>query len=415
MNSIVSTELPVSTLEGSRHNPRKVFELEQLSALAASISQHGVLQPIRVIPKPDVPDRYIIVAGERRWRASILAGKITIPAVIAPPDEETRLREIQLDENMQRVPLTPLEEAQAYADLQSGYGYTIALLSTRFQHSQDYIRDRLALLSLQPVVQQMVESGKLKLGTALAVRAVEEPSMQEQLARRSVEEGWTVQQTVQIVRQYKHEQHQAILRRRREAKQLRLLQKLSELGPVVTPETYDPKSHHRNWDLRFPRCQTCSLKGNFLRSDQQVEEICVVPDCYKALLQAERSAQMEALRMRTRERMEAFGRVLATSEVTDDHFLYLLWVLIYYRGPTGKALREHLGLPPYSHLFAARSEEWRVIATWSREHVLTQIVFLCTNTLANLPNDLLPQGLKQSLITQFGLPSHVLGCSSPDQ
>jgi hypothetical protein len=78
-------------------------------------------------------------------------------------------------------------------------------------------------------------------------------------------------------------------------------------------------------------------------------------------------------------------------------------------------LRKQLGLPAYSHLFAARSEEWRVIATWSREHVLTQIVFLCTNTLANLPNDLLPQGLKQSLITQFGLPPHVLGEPSPDQ
>ena len=150
------------------------------------------------------------------------------------------------------------------------------------------------------------------------MRAIDNATMQEQLARRSVEEGLTVQQTVQIVRQYKHEQLQATLRRRREARQLQLLQRLGELGPVVTPETYDAKTHHRIWDLCFTQCQTCSLKGNFLRSDNQVEDVCVVPDCYDAHLKAAHEAQVEALRMRTRERMKAFDRVLATSEVTDE-------------------------------------------------------------------------------------------------
>lgn len=236
----------------------------------------------------------------------------------------------------------------------------------------------------------LVESGNLKLGAALAVRLVDEASVQEQLAHRVVDEGLTVQQTAQLVRQYKHEQRQAVLRKRRRERQTQILQRLAVLGPVVTPETYDAKIHHRIWDLCFSQCQICSVKGNFLRSDGQVEEICVVPDCYDALLHAAREAQMEALRKRTQERMEAFGLVLRTEEVTDDHLLYLLWLLIYLL-PMSDGLRKQLGLPAYSHLFAARSEEWRVIATWSREHVLTQIVFLCTNTLANLPNDLLPK------------------------
>ncbi len=162
MNHVVSTELPVDALEASAHNPRKTFESEALLKLATSINEHGVLQPICVVPKSGVADRYIIVAGERRWRAAILAGKLTIPAVIMPPAEEGRLWEIQLDENMQRVQLSPLEEAQAYADLQSEHGYTIATLSARFQHSQDSIRDRLALLDLTPAVKALVASGSLK-------------------------------------------------------------------------------------------------------------------------------------------------------------------------------------------------------------------------------------------------------------
>ena len=158
-----------------------VFEPEALDELAASIREHGVLQPILV--RPLGPNTYQIVAGERRWRASRLAGLETIPALIEEIDDDTAL-EIAIIENLQREDLTPLDEAAMYDRMVHEHGYSIRKLADKLGKDKGYLENRLRLADAPPEIRELVSLRKDSLSHAYELMKVEDPKKRRRLAEQ---------------------------------------------------------------------------------------------------------------------------------------------------------------------------------------------------------------------------------------
>lgn len=180
--------LHIAQIQPNPFQPRKEFNQEELEELAQSIREKGVFQPILVRRQNNV---YQIIAGERRFRASQLAGKDSIPALVRDQVSDRDMREVALLENIQRVQLNAIEEALAYQELINSCGYTHEQLSDRLGKSRPAISNSLRLLKLVDAVQSMVSEGILSAGHARVLAGMEE-SLQETLAKRAVEEGWNV-------------------------------------------------------------------------------------------------------------------------------------------------------------------------------------------------------------------------------
>jgi ParB family transcriptional regulator, chromosome partitioning protein len=190
-------ELPLSAITPNPRQPRGVFDPEELEGLAASIRDMGLLQPVVVRPLGD--ERFELVAGERRLRASRMAGLTRIPAVVRATEDQDLLKEA-LVENIHRVQLNPLEEAAAYQQLLEDFDFTQDELARRLGKSRPTISNALRLLSLPPVVQRKVAAGVLSAGHAKAILSLEDRASQERLAERIVSEGLSVRATEEVVR-----------------------------------------------------------------------------------------------------------------------------------------------------------------------------------------------------------------------
>jgi ParB/RepB/Spo0J family partition protein len=173
--------VPVDHIEPNPEQPRMVFEPEALNELAASIREHGVLQPILV--RPLGPNTYQIVAGERRWRASRLAGLETIPALIEEIDDDTAL-EIAIIENLQREDLTPLDEAAMYDRMVHEHGYSIRKLADKLGKDKGYLENRLRLADAPPEIRELVSLRKDSLSHAYELMKVEDPKKRRRLAEQ---------------------------------------------------------------------------------------------------------------------------------------------------------------------------------------------------------------------------------------
>jgi ParB family transcriptional regulator, chromosome partitioning protein len=180
--------LSISQIQPNPFQPRKEFDQGELEELAASIREKGIFQPILVRRQAGV---YQIIAGERRFRASQLAGKDTIPAMVRDQVTDRDMREIALLENIQRVQLNAIEEALAYQELINSCGYTHDQLSHQLGKSRPAITNSLRLLKLSEGVQQKVSNGTLSAGHARVLAALE-PERQNALAQRILAEGWSV-------------------------------------------------------------------------------------------------------------------------------------------------------------------------------------------------------------------------------
>lgn len=192
------TEIPLSEIRANPYQPRKSFDQDKLKELASSIKEHGVFQPI-LVRKSQVSG-YELVAGERRLRASKLAGKETIPAIVVEFDE-TEMMEISLLENIQREDLSPMEEAEAYKQLIDKIGYTQDELARRLGKSRSNITNSLRLLKLPLEIQNYVREGKLSYGQARTILSLEEEKAQLALAEKAVKEGLTVRSLERLVNQ----------------------------------------------------------------------------------------------------------------------------------------------------------------------------------------------------------------------
>jgi ParB/RepB/Spo0J family partition protein len=173
--------VPVDHIEPNPEQPRMVFEQDALDELAASIREHGVLQPILV--RPLGPNTYQIVAGERRWRASRQAGLETIPALIEEIDDDTAL-EIAIIENLQREDLTPLDEAAMYDKMVHEHGYSIRKLADKLGKDKGYLENRLRLADAPPEIRELVSLRKDSLSHAYELMKVEDPKKRRRLAEQ---------------------------------------------------------------------------------------------------------------------------------------------------------------------------------------------------------------------------------------
>jgi ParB family chromosome partitioning protein len=190
------SELPVEAISANPRQPRGEFDEEQLSELALSIAEVGLLQPVVVRRLGD--DTYELVMGERRWRAARRAGMARIPAIIRHTPDDALLRDALL-ENLHRASLNPLEEAAAYQQLLDDFECTHDVLASRLGRSRPQISNTIRLLRLPPAVQRRVAAGVLSAGHARALLAVDDAETQERLAGRVVAEGISVRGLEELV------------------------------------------------------------------------------------------------------------------------------------------------------------------------------------------------------------------------
>ena len=171
--------VPVDHIEQNPQQPRLAMNQEALDELAASIREHGVLQPILV--RPVGPNTYQLIAGERRWRASKQAGLATIPALIEEIDDDTAL-EISIIENLQREDISPLDEAAMFDRMVSEHGYSIRKLADKLGKDKGYVENRLRLADAPDEVRELVSLRKDTLSHAYELMKVEDPKRRRRLA-----------------------------------------------------------------------------------------------------------------------------------------------------------------------------------------------------------------------------------------
>lgn len=180
--------IPVNNVRPNPYQPRKVFNDDSIKELSESIKEHGVFQPILV---RESIQGYELIAGERRLRASKLAGLKEIPAITLEFND-TEMMEISLLENIQREDLSAIEEAEAYQKLIENLGYTQEELAKRISKSRSYVTNTMRLLKLPSEVKQMVQANEISYGHARALINIEDEDEQIELAKKTVKEGLTV-------------------------------------------------------------------------------------------------------------------------------------------------------------------------------------------------------------------------------
>ena len=186
-----SLSLPISQVESCSSQPRKHFDEASLAELAASIQEHGIIQPLTV--RKLASGYYQIIAGERRWRAARLAGLSEVPVIVIEADDR-KAAELAMIENLQREDLNPMEEAAGFQSLIETYHMTQEEAATRVGKSRSAVTNALRLLSLTPSVRKLVEEGKLSAGHACALLPLS-PAVQESAAAAVVSGGLSVRQT----------------------------------------------------------------------------------------------------------------------------------------------------------------------------------------------------------------------------
>ena len=185
-------EVPVELIRANPDQPRRRFDPESISALAESIAEAGVVQPVILRPLPD--GRYELIAGERRWRAAREAGIDLIPALLRDEDEATRMQ-TALIENVAREDLNPVDEARACAALVEDLGLTKEELARRIGRSRVAVSNLVRLLDLPDEALELLESGELTEGHGRAVLQAKGADTRAELARRAAAGGWSVRET----------------------------------------------------------------------------------------------------------------------------------------------------------------------------------------------------------------------------
>ena len=190
-------DIEISLIDNNPGQPRKNFDPTAIKELAMSIKEYGVIQPI-ILKRNG--DRYVIVAGERRFRASKVAGLKNIPAIVREYNEQ-QVKEIALLENIQREDLNPIETARAMKELLTTYDWTQEVLADKLGKSRPVVANYVRLLTLQPEVIQLIESGKLSAGHARSLVVVEDPEVQIKLAKQAVTKKITVRDMEKAVKE----------------------------------------------------------------------------------------------------------------------------------------------------------------------------------------------------------------------
>ncbi len=200
------TVVRLTEVEPNPTQPRKVFENEPLEALAESIAQHGIIQPIVVRPKDGM---YMIVTGERRWRAARMAGLSEVPVIIIEADDR-KAAELALVENLQRKDLNPVEEARAYADLIEEYSYTQEEIAKKVGRSRSSVTNSLRLLDLPDAVLEKLSYGEILEGHAKVLLSLKDKEKIEKAAEIVVTKELSVRDTEKLVKAMNEEPKETV-------------------------------------------------------------------------------------------------------------------------------------------------------------------------------------------------------------
>ena len=195
VNTVI--EVPVGNIRPNPHQPRKHFDEIRLQELSASIRQHGLIQPITV--RHLGSHRFELISGERRWRATMMAGIDRIPAYVREVNDNDSIA-LALIENLQREELNPIEVGQGYQRLIDECEYTQEQVATRIGKNRSTVTNTLRLLNLPAVVQAALRDGKISMGHARALVSVEDADAQEKLLLKAIEEDYSVRQIEEAVR-----------------------------------------------------------------------------------------------------------------------------------------------------------------------------------------------------------------------
>ena len=223
--------VPVDRIDSNPQQPRLAFDEATLEELAASIREHGVLQPILVRPRDD--GRYQLIAGERRWRASKIAEQKTIPALIEDIDDDTAL-EISIIENLQREDISPLDEAAMYDRMIREHGYSIRRLADKLGKDKGYLENRLRLADAPPEVRELVSLRKDTLSHAYELMKVTDPKKRRRLADQ------VARNELSLVK----------LREKIDGRPRRASTAADELDDAPEPEAAEPAGAAEGWDER---------------------------------------------------------------------------------------------------------------------------------------------------------------------
>lgn len=192
------TKIPMHLIDRNLNQPRQTFDDEKLTELSESIKIHGVLQPVLVTNQDG---RYLLVAGERRWRASKLAGLKEIPAIIKELSEE-EMSEIALIENLQRDDLNPIEEAQGIKNLMTQFKMTQEEVSKKLSKSRPAIANMLRLLNLPEYITKYIVDGTLSAGHGRCLVAISNTALQKRLSEKTIAENLNVRQLEKLVKEF---------------------------------------------------------------------------------------------------------------------------------------------------------------------------------------------------------------------
>lgn len=199
--------ISIETIVSNKKQPRKFFNDDKIAELAQSISEHGVVQPIVVKKQGD--NSYLIVAGERRWRAAKLAGLKTLPVIIKDYSEKT-VMEVALIENLQREDLNPVEEAMAYKSLVDEFDLTQDEVAKKIGKSRSAIANTLRLLNLPEQVKEMLITGKITAGHGRAILSLESADEQIAAAIKAADFGLNVREAEMLKKNQKNNEHSKI-------------------------------------------------------------------------------------------------------------------------------------------------------------------------------------------------------------
>lgn len=202
-----NTMISINKIKSDSEQPRKAFDSEKIAELTESIKTHGIIQPL--ILRKDAEDRYVIVAGERRWRAAKLAGLKEVPAIIMELSDRDIL-EISLIENIQRQDLNPIEEALAYKKLLNDFGITQEELSKRIGKSRVVISNTMRLTNLDSRVQQYLIEGIITEGHGKVLLTIDDGQIQYELAQQVIDEKLSVRELERLIKRISEKKNDSV-------------------------------------------------------------------------------------------------------------------------------------------------------------------------------------------------------------
>lgn len=231
-------QLPISTIQPGQFQPRRMFKQEQLEELAASIRAQGIIQPL--IVRTIAPQKYELIAGERRWRAAQLAGLQTVPVVVKDLPDQTVLA-MALIENIQREDLNPIEEANAIHRLAEEFDLTHQAVADTIGRSRAAVTNLLRLLNLPEDVKRLLETGQLEMGHARALLTLD-TSQQRSFAQKIIAEQLSVRETEQLIRDAQSASSEPATTKHVDPDILRLERELSERLGASVQVHHQPKT-----------------------------------------------------------------------------------------------------------------------------------------------------------------------------